>query len=359
MMEAHNASPMIGLAAVATLLCSTGAAILAAPQLNQSALAYLGAAIGCLGLLLFLTLRRLREAEQIVAQRALNAERQESQRACVCDADDEAKPREQKQLEHDLSEAIRNNGLGLLFQPIVDATGETMICAEALCRWRHPSRGDVPPATFIPIAEASGQIHMLGEWVLRRACREALNWPGLRVAVNVSPCQFRTPGFVDLVQRILSETGLESARLELELTEGVLVNNLKDTKAKIDKLKVLGVRLALDDFGTGYSSLSYLLSLPFDKLKIDRSFVLKIEAGSSGAAVVHSIVSLGRALGMQVTAEGIESAEQHRFLRIAGVHSFQGYHFGRPVEAHIITDRLAAQAGSLHSSLQSPASLAG
>jgi EAL domain-containing protein (putative c-di-GMP-specific phosphodiesterase class I) len=254
-------------------------------------------------------------------------------------------------LERDLCDAIRDNGLHVVYQPIVDPTGETMLGVEALCRWRHPSRGDISPATFIAVAEDAGLIDLLGEWVLRRACREALDWPALRVAVNVSSLQFCKPDFVALVQEILSETGLAPTRLELELTESLFVQDVDDAREKMRKLKALGIRLALDDFGTGYSSLSYLLSLPFDKLKIDRSFILKLETGARGAAIVHSIVGLGRALGMHVTAEGVETAEQHQFLRIAGVHSFQGYLFSRPVEAREITERLAAQAGAIRATL--------
>jgi diguanylate cyclase len=271
------------------------------------------------------------------------AKRQESTRVCVYDADIDVKLSDQRQLEQDLSEAIRNNGLRLVYQPIVDRTGETMLGVEALCRWQHASRGDVSPERFVPLAETTGLVVSLGEWVLRQACQEAVNWPGLKIAVNVSPHQFRCAGFVDFVLGTLAETGLEPTRLELELTESILVNDLEDVKAKMLQLKDLGIRLALDDFGTGYSSLSYLLSLPFDKLKIDRSFVFKVESGVAGAAIVHSIVSLGRALGMHVTAEGVDSEKQREFLRIAGVHSFQGFLFARPVEAPAITERLAAQ----------------
>ena len=280
------------------------------------------------------------------AETALDRARTGGARVHVDDANSANKPREKSALERDLGDAIENNGLNLVYQPIVDRNGEAMLGVEALCRWPHPVHGDISPARFIPLAEDTGLIIPLGEWALRQACRDALDWPGLRIAVNVSAHQFRRDGFVDLVRRVLAETGLDSTRLELELTESVLMSDLEDAKARMQALQGLGVRFALDDFGTGYSSLSYLLSLPFDKLKIDRSFVLKIEAGSSGAAIVHSIISLGRALGMHVTAEGIETDEQHQFLRVAGVHSFQGYHFGRPVEASAIAARLAASRAS-------------
>ena len=165
--------------------------------------------------------------------------------------------------------------------------------------------------------------------MLRRACLDGKAWPGLTVAVNVSPLQFRRTDFVDVVERILAETGFDPARLELELTESTLLGNVDTAEAAMLRLKALGVRLALDDFGTGYSSLLYLRRFPFDKLKIDRSFVLSIEKAADAAAIVHAVVSLGRGLGMKVTAEGVETAEQQLFLRAAGVHSMQGFRFGK------------------------------
>jgi EAL domain-containing protein (putative c-di-GMP-specific phosphodiesterase class I) len=176
--------------------------------------------------------------------------------------------------------------------------------------------------------------------VLRRAMIDGKAWPGLSVAVNVSPLQFRRSDFVEVVERALAETGFDPARLELELTESVLIGNIDSAEASMLRLKKLGVRIALDDFGTGYSSLLYLRRFPFDKLKIDRSFVLSIEKAADAAAIVHAVVSLGRGLGMQVTAEGVETADQQLFLRAAGVHSMQGYRFGKAVEAAAITARL-------------------
>jgi EAL domain-containing protein (putative c-di-GMP-specific phosphodiesterase class I) len=215
-----------------------------------------------------------------------------------------------------------------------------MAGVEALCRWSHSSRGEVPPATFIPIAERSELIIPLGEWVLRKACTEGKNWSGLTVAVNVSPLQFRRQDFVEVVERILADTGFDPKRLELELTESTLLGNVDEAEKAMLRLKALGVRFALDDFGTGYSSLLYLRRFPFDKIKIDRSFVRSIETQADAASIVHAIVSLGRGLGMKVTAEGVETAEQQLFLRAAGVHSLQGYRFGKPSPAQIITDRL-------------------
>ena len=169
--------------------------------------------------------------------------------------------------------------------------------------------------------------------MLRKACLEAQPWNGLTVAVNVSPLQFRRQDFVEVVERILAETELDPQRLELELTESTLLGNVDDAEKAMHRLKARGVRFALDDFGTGYSSLLYLRRFPFDRIKIDRSFVRSIETAADAASIVHAIVSLGRGLGMKVTAEGVENAEQQLFLRAAGVHSMQGYRFGKPAPA--------------------------
>jgi diguanylate cyclase len=274
-------------------------------------------------------------------------------RACIYDAAMNADLSNRKSLEHDLRQAIDNEGLRLLYQPIVNASGDTMIGVEALARWSHPERGDIEPSQFIPIAEHSGLIIDLGEWVLRQACLDGKAWPGLTMAVNVSPIQFRRPDFVDMVERILGETDFDPSLLELELTESTLLGNVDSAEIAMHRLKAIGVRLALDDFGTGYSSLAYLRRFPFDKLKIDRSFVRSIERAPDAAAIVHAIVSLGRGLGMKVTAEGVETAEQQLFLRAAGVHCMQGYRFGKPGSANIVATRLAMR--SVHRSIVSDA----
>jgi diguanylate cyclase (GGDEF)-like protein len=280
-------------------------------------------------------------------------------RACIYDAEMDADLRERKEMERDLKDAIEYNDLMIAYQPLVGPSGESMMGVEALCRWHHPTRGDIPPAKFIPIAEHSELIIPLGEWVLRQACLEAKAWPALTLAVNVSPLQFRRPDFVKVVARILAETGLPPERLELELTESTLVGNVEEAGTAMRELKVLDVQLALDDFGTGYSSLLYLRTFPFDKLKIDRSFVRNIESAADSAAIVHAVVSLGRGLGMKVTAEGVETAEQHLFLRAAGVHSLQGFRFGRPGTALDITARLLKQADAGPRTRAPIASLAG
>ncbi len=289
--------------------------------------------------------RRARDAADILryADMALYRAKNEGRnRACIYDSAMDADLSNRKMLEGDLLNAIQNDNLAAAYQPIVNASGAVVVGVEALARWTHPTLGVIPPSQFIPIAEHSGLIVELGEWMLRRACIDGRDWPGLTVAVNVSPLQFRRSDFVELVERILKETEFDASRLELELTESTLLGNLDTAELSMLRLKAIGVRFALDDFGTGYSSLLYLRRFPFDKLKIDHSFVRSIETAPDAAAIVHAVVSLGRGLGMKVTAEGVENAEQHLFLRAAGVHSMQGYRFGRPGPAADITARLAA-----------------
>jgi len=261
-------------------------------------------------------------------------------RACIYDSAMDADLVKRKLLENELRNAIENDGLHVAYQPIVNNSGEVVVGVEALCRWTHAERGEISPAEFIPIAEHSGLIIELGEQVLRRACLDGKAWPGLIISVNVSPLQFRRSDFVDVVERILAETDFDPSRLELEVTESTLLGNVDTAELAMFRLKALGVRLALDDFGTGYSSLLYLRRFPFDKLKIDSSFVRSIERAADAAAIVHAVVSLGRGLGMKVTAEGVETAEQQLFLRAAGVHSMQGYRFGRPCPAADISIRV-------------------
>jgi diguanylate cyclase len=263
-------------------------------------------------------------------------------RACIYDAAMDEDLSNRKLLEADLREAIENGGITLAYQPVVNNSGEKVIGVEALARWNHPDHGDIRPAEFVPIAEDSGLITALGEWVLRRACLDGKNWPGVTISVNVSPLQFRRTDFVETVKRILAETQFDAARLELEVTESTFLGNVATAETAMRQLKHLGVQLALDDFGTGYSSLLYLRRFPFDKLKIDQSFTASIETAADAAAIVHAIVSLGRGLGMKVTAEGVETAEQALFLRAAGVHAMQGFRYGKPMSAAAVSVRLAA-----------------
>lgn len=237
-----------------------------------------------------------------------------------------------KQLEDDLRAALANDALDLVYQPVMSADGRSVVGAEALARWRHPTLGPIAPLDFVPLAEERGLIDKLGEWALRRACREAAEWPPeLFVAVNVSAIQFRRSEFCPVVGRVLDETGFDPQRLELELTESAVIADEITAEQTIMELRARGVRMALDDFGIGYSSLIYLRRFAFDKIKIDRSFLESMESTGESATIVHSIVHLGRSLGLTVTAEGIETVEQHRFLQAVGCHELQGFLFSRPV----------------------------
>jgi EAL domain-containing protein (putative c-di-GMP-specific phosphodiesterase class I)/HPt (histidine-containing phosphotransfer) domain-containing protein len=241
----------------------------------------------------------------------------------------------------DLKRALRDGGLWVAYQPIMCRAGETVLGVEALARWTRGG-GSVPPDVFIALAERCGLIEEVGEYVLRRACADALAWPGVKLAVNVSAVQLARPGLAAMVERVLAETGLEPSRLELEVTESVFIEFGAETLATVERLRAQGIGFSLDDFGTGYASLTYLRRCTFDKIKIDRSFVDGIEASIDAATIVHAVTSIGRALGMKIVAEGVETTEQHRFLAAAGVHMMQGYLFGRPVPAAEIARQLPA-----------------
>ena len=246
----------------------------------------------------------------------------------------DAAARARRQLELDLREALATGQFLLHFQPIYDLGRERIGCFESLLRWEHPRRGLVTPTEFIPVAEETGLIVAMGEWVLHEACRQATRWPEhVRVAVNVSPLQFRNTGFAAIVLQALARSGLQPNRLEIEITESVFLDGEGPTVAMLHKLRALGVRVALDDFGTGYSSLSYLRSFPFDKIKIDKSFVDAVASDTGAVAIVRAIVDLARALDMETTAEGVEDAGQLSTLRGQGCSSIQGYLFSRPVAA--------------------------
>ena len=237
---------------------------------------------------------------------------------------------ERHNLQHDLRKAIAAHELSLHYQPQFHITGE-VIGFEALARWNSPTRGVVPPCTFIPIAEEYSLIIPLGEWALREACREAASWrEPLSIAVNVSPIQFHHGDLPSLVHAILLETGLSPARLELEITEGVLINDFSRAVSILRRLKSIGVRIALDDFGKGYSSLSYLHSFPFDKIKIDRAFISDLDHNHHSMAIVRAVIGLGHSLKIPVLGEGVETECQHAFLVTAGCDEIQGYLAGRP-----------------------------
>jgi len=241
--------------------------------------------------------------------------------------------RQRQLMESDLRVALEKGQLRLAYQPCVDATTEAVTGFEALIRWDHPERGPVSPVEFIPLAEEIGLIDEIGEWVLRTACAEAAKWPQqITVAVNLSPVQFKSPALPTIVRMVLSDTQLPAKRLELEITEGVFLSNDDHVHDMIASLKAIGLKLALDDFGTGYSSLSYLQRVPFDKIKIDRSFVTgATDPESRNAALIRAMVALASDLNMQTTAEGVETQDELALVRSLGCSLVQGYIFGKPM----------------------------
>ena len=239
-----------------------------------------------------------------------------------------------RMIENDLREAISGRQLKLYYQPITNNQRKNIVGYEALMRWHHPERGMIMPMDFIPVAEETGLIHSLGAYALHEACREAASWPNKQsVAVNLSPLQFKNSALITIVEAALKESGLEPGRLEVEITESVLLDSTSTNIEILQKLKALGVRIALDDFGTGYSSLSYLRSFPFDKIKIDKSFINDMKESREALAIIRAITGMSRSLDIQITAEGVESSEQFERLKAEGCTLFQGYYFGRPQPA--------------------------
>jgi diguanylate cyclase (GGDEF)-like protein len=277
------------------------------------------------------------EAEELLKKADLALYKSKSQGRngfTLFDARMMAETSELHKLENEMRAGLARGEFEVHYQPIVDARTETIRGAEALLRWRHPELGLVPPARFIPLAESTGLIVDMGEFVLNRACRDAVNWPGgVKVAVNLSAVQFRKANLFDLIMAALGDSGLSPARLEVEVTESVLLENESDCAALLHRLKKTGVSVALDDFGTGYSSLSYLKQFPFDKIKIDRSFTADVADDAGSMAIVSAIVGLSRGMDMITTAEGIETESQLNIMRAAGVTLAQGYLFGRPCPA--------------------------
>jgi len=247
-------------------------------------------------------------------------------------------------MQKDLLNALQNDELELHLQSQVDKDG-TIVGAEGLVRWRHPTRGLIPPAAFIPLAEETGLIVQIGEWVLRETCRliAQLNAMGrsLCLAVNVSPRQFRQTNFVTRVREILEETGADPLYLTLEVTENLLVDRAMEAVSSMLILSELGIRFSIDDFGTGYSSLSYLKRLPLNELKIDKSFVQDVPHDANDVALVETILSMSRHLGFEVVAEGVETKAQYEFLATLGCEYYQGYFFHRPQQSHEWLARLS------------------
>ncbi|HEX8061648.1 MAG TPA: EAL domain-containing protein [Allosphingosinicella sp.] len=239
--------------------------------------------------------------------------------------------RQRRQLEADLRQAIDRGELCVHYQPLADLESGSILGFEALLRWTHGRLGEIGPATFIPLAEESGLILKLGRWVLREACAEAARWtPALKLSVNLSPAQFTQGDLAAEVEAVLAETGLDPARLELEVTEGLLIKDAEQAIVVLERLKALGVQISMDDFGTGYSSLSYFRMFPFDKVKIDQSFIRDMIDNPQARAIIRSVIGLGRGLGMPVVAEGVETEEQLEALRAEGCDQAQGYWISRP-----------------------------
>ena len=242
-----------------------------------------------------------------------------------------AEVRERRMLEHDLRHAIMRDELRLVYQPQQEIQGGKVIGFEALLRWKHPMRGDISPAVFIPIAEETGVILQIGDWVLKTACREAATWrQPLKIAINVSAVQLYNDKFVQELHQMLLEIGLPPHRLEIEITETALVRDFNRALSMLRQIKALGVRIAMDDFGTGYSSLSNLRAFPFDRIKIDGSFIKSVNSNGQAATIVRAVLGLGRGLGLLVLAEGVETDAELQFLQDELCDEVQGYLLGRP-----------------------------
>jgi diguanylate cyclase (GGDEF)-like protein len=260
------------------------------------------------------------------------------------EAEMDKRMKERRDLEMDLRQALTNGEFELHYQPLVNLQTNEITAFEALLRWHHPAKGLISPADFIPIAEETGLIVSIGEWVLRTACKETANWPDhVKVAVNLSPAQLKTKNLVSIVKTALTDCGMAAERLQLEITETMLMQNTFATLAMLHELRKLGVQIAMDDFGTGYSSLSYLRSFPFDKIKIDRSFIQDLANGAEPRAIVHAVAGLAKCLNMISTAEGVETQQQLDTLQAVGCTEMQGYLFSKAKPADEIVKLFRSQ----------------
>jgi diguanylate cyclase (GGDEF)-like protein len=275
-------------------------------------------------------------------------------RAVFFNADMSAELERRREIEVDLQAAIDNGDLALHYQPIVVASDQRIGGVEALLRWRHPVRGDIPPGMFVPIAEESGLMPALGAFVIERAFEDSKAWPELEVSINLSPVQFRHVDLAPLLERLLAKHQIDPARIILEVTEGVLMESTDRNRRALEDIRALGFQIALDDFGTGYSSLSYLCDFRFDKIKIDRSFVAGVEERKRAMTVVQSVIALGRGLGMEIVAEGVETEAEASIMRLMGVTELQGFYFSRPAPAEAIAGlarRFAEEASATETAL--------
>ncbi|QJU57400.1 EAL domain-containing protein [Sphingomonas sp. AP4-R1] len=324
--------------ASATRSCEVGRQInrkLAEPFTAGSVIAYCGASVGIvLPSVEAATVGELRQRADLALYRAKIEGRGT---ICLFDPEMDTASRDRRALEGDLRKAIFDGQITLAYQPVVSAVTGAITSVEALARWTHPVKGPIPPDIFISLAEECGLIETLGTGLLRVACRDATRWPeNLRVAVNLSPLQFQAGNLSETVERVLTETGLVPNRLQLEVTEGLVIRDVDRTFAELERLRALGIQILMDDFGVGYSSLSYFERFPFDKVKIDKSFVDKIVTSRASRAIVQAVVGLGGSLGMGVVAEGVETEEQMRALVGAGCTYLQGFLFSKPVNANDI-----------------------
>ncbi|MGK7956974.1 MAG: putative bifunctional diguanylate cyclase/phosphodiesterase, partial [Crocosphaera sp.] len=251
------------------------------------------------------------------------------------------------EVETSLRQALEKQEFHLYYQPIISFTTSELIGFEALLRWQHPTQGWICPSTFIPIAEETGLIVPLGEWILQEACRQLSVWQShfpfpqpLKISVNISSHQLNQPDFIEQVQRVLEDSEIKASQLNLEITETVIMNNIERASFKLQHLQKLGVKISIDDFGTGYSSLNYLQQLPIDILKIDRSFVSRIELNPTEFQIIEAIIKLGNTLGMQTLAEGLETLPQCHLIQSLGVDYAQGYLFSKPLNKHLVEQTL-------------------
>ncbi len=255
----------------------------------------------------------------------------------------DARMQERRALELELRRALAFKEFQLVYQPQIELVSQRVVGFEALLRWENPRQGPVSPGVFIPIAEETGLIVAIGEWVLRTACKEAATWPPeVSIAVNLSPLQLRNSRLADTVTAVLAATGLDPTRLELEITEGALLEDTVEVVALLNRFRAMGVRVSMDDFGTGYSSLSYLQKFPFDKIKIDQSFTRGVTDNPQSGAIVRAVAAIGASFGMKTTAEGVETQEQLDAIRLHGCNEVQGYHTGRPMAAAAAAALIAA-----------------